>query len=288
MSSNSLINLGDLSKPATALIEKVSDAVGGICKPWQIVRVAKADAEAERIRAESRIQVSDIQQRALLRFLTEEGKKQGNIEEITAKALPLLKDEAEPREIDDDWITNFFDKSRIVSDSDMQQIWGAILASEANSPRSFSRKTVNLIADLEKPDAELFTALCGFVWTIGEAIPLVLRLPVQVYENYGIDFRALSHLETLGLIRFDHSVGFSRIGVSQRLRVAYFGTEVGLTLQNDRDNQFPCGTTLFTKAGTELSRVCAAKRIDEFFNYVLEEWTKKGFSPTLLSSPNAD
>jgi len=38
---NPLINLGELSKPATELIKRVSDAVGGIFKPYQIIRVAK-------------------------------------------------------------------------------------------------------------------------------------------------------------------------------------------------------------------------------------------------------
>ena len=31
---SSLINLGELSKPATVLIEKISDAVGGVFKPY--------------------------------------------------------------------------------------------------------------------------------------------------------------------------------------------------------------------------------------------------------------
>jgi hypothetical protein len=78
MSNNfesSLINLGELSKPATVLVEKISEAVGGIFKPYQIVRVAKAEAQADRVRAESHIEVSDIQRRAFHRFLEEEGKK---------------------------------------------------------------------------------------------------------------------------------------------------------------------------------------------------------------------
>jgi hypothetical protein len=48
---SSLINLGELSKPATALVEKISEAVGGIFKPYQLVRVAKAEAQADRVRA---------------------------------------------------------------------------------------------------------------------------------------------------------------------------------------------------------------------------------------------
>ena len=51
--SNSIINLGGLSKPATVLIEKISDAVGGVFKPYQIKRIAKA--EASLIEAETQI-----------------------------------------------------------------------------------------------------------------------------------------------------------------------------------------------------------------------------------------
>lgn len=85
-----LVNLGELSKPATVLIERISDAVGGIAKPWQVKRVAKAEAEADLIRAQAKIEISDMEQRALIRMVHEEGRKQENIESITAKAIPHL------------------------------------------------------------------------------------------------------------------------------------------------------------------------------------------------------
>src|SRR6266700_4954712 len=107
MTNSSLFNIGDLTKPATVLIEKISEAVGGIFRPYQLVRVAKAEAEAERIRAEGQIQITDLQRRAMHRFLQEEAKKQSNIEEITQRALPLLKDDASPGNVANDWITNF-------------------------------------------------------------------------------------------------------------------------------------------------------------------------------------
>ena len=139
-----MANIGDLTKPATVLIEKISDAVGGIFKPYQMVRVARAEAEAERIRAEAQIQITDLQRRAMYRFLQEEANKQAHIEEITRRALPLLEENATPENVANDWITNFFDKSRIVSDDQMQELWSRVLAGEANSPGAFSRRTVNL------------------------------------------------------------------------------------------------------------------------------------------------
>src|SRR5258706_4457083 len=104
---SSLINLGELSKPATVLVEKISDAVGGIFKPYQIVRVAKAEAQADRVRAEGQIEISDLQRRAFHRFLEEEAKKQKAIEEITQKALPLLKEDSRTDQIEEDWISPF-------------------------------------------------------------------------------------------------------------------------------------------------------------------------------------
>jgi len=72
---NPIAKLGDLTKPATVLIEKISEAVGGVFKPYQIVRVAKAEAEANRIQAESQIQVTDLHRRAMHRFLEARSEK---------------------------------------------------------------------------------------------------------------------------------------------------------------------------------------------------------------------
>jgi hypothetical protein len=147
-SDNPLINIGELSRPATVLIEKISEAVGGVFKPYQIVRVAKAEAEAERIYAESQIQISDLHRRAFHRFFEEEAKKQKNIEEIIRQALPQLDDNSKPEQVEDDWITNFFDKCRLISDTEMQSLWSRVLAGEANSPGSYSKRTVNFFVVL--------------------------------------------------------------------------------------------------------------------------------------------
>lgn len=58
------IDFGNLSKPATVLIEKISAAVGALFQPYQVVKLASAEAEAEQIRAESRIEVGDLERRA--------------------------------------------------------------------------------------------------------------------------------------------------------------------------------------------------------------------------------
>jgi hypothetical protein len=48
--------------------------------------------------------------------------------------LPELTEAATPEKLEDDWITNFFDKCRLISDEEMQTLWSKVLAGEANAP----------------------------------------------------------------------------------------------------------------------------------------------------------
>lgn len=279
MDNNPLIPLGELTKPATVLIEKISNAIGGIFRPYQIIRVAKAEAEADRIRAESQIEITDLCKRALRRFLEEEAKKQSNIESITEKAIPLLEEKSSPENMEDDWVANFFDKSRIVSDSDMQRLWSKVLAGEANAPGKFSRRTVNLLADLDKRDAELFARLCGFGWfVVDEIVPQVFDSQAAIYNKQMINFVALAHLETLGLIRFD-SGGFHRLHLPKTVTASYFGRQALLTFPKDADNSLSAGAVLLTRAGQELAPICESKPVEGFFEYVCEQWKRQSLIP---------
>lgn len=268
----SIVNLAGLEKPATALIEKISGAVGALFEPRQIKRIAKAEAEAALIRAESQVEITDLHRRAAIRFVNEEAKKQENIESITKKAIPHLDSNAQPEVMDDDWITNFFDKSRIVSDQDMQNLWARVLAGEANSPGSYTKRTVNFISSLDKKDAVLFAKFCSFVWNVGEQIPLIFDVDNRVYVDAGVGFAELTHLDSIGLIRFESVSGFIRRGLPRTLGVLYFGNLVGLSFPNDKDNTMELGKVLLSQVGKELSVIAGSQPNPIFLEYVLERW----------------
>ena len=149
------------------------------------------------------------------------------MEDITAKALPQLNDNAKPNSIEDDWIANFFDKSRIISGEEMQSLWARVLAGEANAPGAFSKRTVNSMADLDKQEAILFTQLCGFVWKLpGRVIPLMFGDSAKIYNRAGINFESLVHLESIGLIQHSDADSYRFIGPPKRCRMAYYGRSV--------------------------------------------------------------
>jgi len=287
-SGNSIINLGDLSKPATVLIQKISDAVGGLFRPYQMVRVARAEAEAERIRAESQIQISDLQRRAFFRWLNEEAKKQRNIEEVTRQALPQLNDKSQPENVEDDWIVNFFDKCRLISDAEMQQLWSRVLAGEANAPGSYSKRTVNLLSSLDETDARLFTQLLTFGWLIGDVIPLVYDVLDGIYVKRGVTFESLTHLDTIGLVKFEHVGGLKRVRLPKIVPTFYYGRPVELQFQSEADNQMSIGLVLLTKAGAELAPVCGSRPDPEFYQYILDKWKQLGYMKEKKSEPTAE
>ena len=269
---NSIVNFGDLTKPATVLIEKISDAVGGLFKPYQVKRIAKAEAEAQLIDAETQIQITDLHRRAMHRFVEEEAQKQSNIEDITKNSLPLLEDHSKPDELNDDWITNFFDKCRIISDKEMQQLWSSVLANEANQPGTYSKRTVNLLSDLDKSDAALFTKLCGFGWMIGNVCPLVYDSQNKIYNDLGINFNSLQHLDSLGLVNFNPISKFHRTGIPKNITIHYFGTPVILALPKDDENNFELGHVTLTNAGQQLAQICGATAVPGFHEFVVERW----------------
>ena len=288
ISSNSFINvnlnLGNLPKSANVLIEKVSNAVGRPFEPWQIKRIAKAKVVAEIIKAEaeakvamikkqSDIKITDLERRAMHRLIKEEAQRQKNMEEITIKSLPHLKESAKPESMEDDWITNFFNRSRMVSDSEMQDLWALVLAGEANTPETYTKRTVNCVSELDKTDAELFSNLRNFWWVIdANFMPLVFDVQAEIYNKYGINFTALSDLESIGLIRFDGFVGFKLTEIPKS--VSYFGEPLHLNMSRNFDNKLPVGVVLLTRIGRELAPICKRESVDGFYEYVKKwrEW----------------
>ena len=270
--SNSFINLGGLTKPADTLIKKISNAVGVLYEPRQIRRVAKAKADAALTEAKYKIEIADLHQRAVRRWVEEEAQYQKRMEDITAKALPQLNGNAKSDSIENDWLINFFNKCRIVSDNEMQELWSRVLAGEANAPGTYSKRTVNFLSDLSKDEAELFTKLCGFVWKIGEIVPLVFNTRAEIYDKYGINFNTLSHLDSIGLIQFDGVPGFVFQRLPKRLEVFYYDKKLTLEMPSDAGNTLKVGKVFLTKVGQELAPICGSKPVEGFWEYVKDQW----------------
>lgn len=265
---------------AIALINKVSDAIGWYTAPRQEIRMAKARAEADLVRAKSiaesgNLELENLVQRAEFREAVERILEQSNMENTIIKALPYLKEDASPQNMDNDWVKNLIEKCKHVSDDEMQEWWAKILAGEANAPGSYSKKTVNVLGDLEQTEVQLFSDLCNFVWAIGkEPIPLVYDLSHAIYTNAGINSRTCTYLKELGLVNYEAPIfHFGEVG--QGVTATYHFHEVKITSTTNTRGLIT-GDVALTFTGMQLSGLCDAEPVDGFFEYVMGEWQKQG------------
>ena len=162
----------------------------------------------------------------------------------------------------------------------MQNLWSRLLAFEANLPGTFSRKTVNLLADLDKRDAEQFIALCRFRCRLqGENlptvhVPIVLATAGSMYKDAGLIGSALVNLDELGLINLRQGANVPMGCLPKIIQLTYFDQVADLTLGKDSGNSLDLGRVTFTKAGSELAALCNSQQVDGFVDYLLEKLKK--------------
>ena len=290
------------SKTACTLIQKISDATGWIFAPYQIKRTALAKADAARILAEadrqikakdavSRVEteekINDIHYRASIRHAAEEVKKQANMESVLAQAIPQITDGARPEAVDDDWIVNFFDKCRIVSSAEMQALWAKVLAGEANSPGTYSKRTVNFLQTLEVPDAELFCTLCRFIRNVGgRTIPLIFdtKATDTIYTKHGINLERLAHLADIGLINLNSATGYSITTTDKFLNADYMGQKYQISQGMAATNEVSVGHAMLSQVGRQLASVVPVAAVEGFRDYVIGKW-EQGKVMTVSSIP---
>lgn len=271
-----LINFGDISKPATVLIEKISNAVGVLYEPRRIRKKAEAEAEADKIKALASIELNDIQQRAIDRLVQQEARKQENIEAITGQAAIALDNDARVEELEEDWIAHFFKQCDTVSDKEMQSLWSRLLSGEATNPGTFSKRTIDFVASMDKKDARLFTSFCQYCWFMGDIVPMIFEPKDEIFTKNGINFSSLKHLDAIGLISFESVSEYNKIGFGKLVQVFYFGTPVLIEFNNSKDNKIQVGKALLTQAGQELASICGAQKNNEFYEYVIAKWHAQG------------
>lgn len=272
--TNSLVSLGELSKPINTFIEKASEGVGGLFRPRQIKRIARAEAEAALLKAQTDLQISELEIQAAVRSSREQVVHHSNMASITQKAIPQIRDDVDSEDIDTDWYTHFYKNCRYVNDQQMQQLWANILAGQANDPGSFTKRTLDIVTSLEKREAEQFTKLCSFRWLLaGEPTCILYKKQELIHEAHGVFSSDLQDLEDCRLVEYD--------GLSNRYRsdikivpfeMEYFGRKLRVSqLPDDKyhDGRFAIGMCRLTKSGAELSKICNAKPSSEIYEKTL-------------------
>ena len=100
-----------------------------------------------------------------------------------------------------DWFLRFYDCASAISNEDMQNIWAGILAQEINKAGTFSYKTLDVLHNLQKKDAELFAKICKYC--LCSNVGWFLPENREYWEKCGIGYGEIMKLYEFGLIYKD-------------------------------------------------------------------------------------
>jgi len=294
-------DLAGLSQPLTKLVEVVSQGIGKLSRPYLIKK--EADAKAYEIQTianairnnllasgniayenqqviinsgEAEETQEHIEERVLSRLVYQEVKRQTNIEEITQCAAEQLKDEdaISSEKLDEDWISRFFGIAQDISSEEMQMLWGRVLAGEVKRPKSYSLRTLELLKNLTKEDAEIFTLVGQFAITTEDTSFIPNFDKKYLEEKLDVTFLDLLKLRELGLLA-PTDLQFSLTATDDDSNVSFTnGAQLILVHRTTGTPEQTIAVMMFTTIGSELLSLLVVESNIEYLEKFARHWLR--------------
>lgn len=106
--------------------------------------------------------------------------------------------------IDSDWIHRWREFAGGVSATELQTLWGRILAGELKSPGAFGLRTLDFVRSLSTDEALKIASLSRFVID-----SFVARSQASLLDSSGISYKDMLELQNLGLLSGVEALGLS-------------------------------------------------------------------------------
>ena len=197
-----------------------------------------------------------LEERTQNRIEFQEQKKQKNIESITQKAAQNLENESQVSDepVDEDWTTRFFSYAEDISNEEMQELWGRILAGEIKRPKSFSLRTLDVLRNLSKDEAQVFIKFASLhIKSSGGSFILNFKNEKLLEEKYGLNFNDRLLLEELGFITAnDLQFKVAKTDKQQRQVVFIVGNTIVIQEKEENKPEQQLQVLVFTKIGQQL------------------------------------
>lgn len=263
------------SRPISKIIETVRSFIG-------VNKSTKGSTDNSIILPESLSAHQEFENRAFKRWGDQELRRQKNIESITDKAINFLPSRVSSTPVEEDWIYDFYERSKDISNEQMQELWARILAGEVAKPGSFSKRTLETVKTLSANEAKLFMNCGRFVWnrptTKDEPILIIPDINrtahIHFYAYIGLDVAGFHILQSAGLIILGK---FAIASTSSECHIEYCNNRYKLTLLETMHGfKFSTGAASFTAAGEEILRILKTEPDHDYEQHVINFWQTRG------------
>ena len=175
---------------------------------------------------------------------------------------------------DFDWFFRFYEAASTVSDAAMQKLWAKILAGEVSEPSAFSFKTIDILKDISKKDAELFIKVCSCSFALGNT--MYLPREDEYHNANDVLYEDIMKLNELGLMFNDGTIR-TEFEVDTIPKCILINNELFMMISSKHEenikfsiNQYP-----FTEAGREIASLISQRPSDDTFIEYAELLSKK-------------
>lgn len=146
---------------------------------------AQTDAEVEILRLQGQEKVAQY-------VLARNIQKVNNVEDIISKAKKQFApdEQVSKQPVEKDWMTRFLNIAEEISDKDLQDIWGHILAGEIKKPKSYSLRTLEVLRNMSKEEASL----------VMKASTFQIALDLVSTEPFSLSLMEQISLEDIGVV----------------------------------------------------------------------------------------
>ncbi len=182
------------------------------------------------------------------------------------KSLKYLPENVSDQPVDGDWVSRFISLCQDTSDEALQELWAKLLAGEVAQPKSYSRRTLSILAEMNSDDASLFRRMCSLVWLVNGGGSILFSVH-RTYPLPGSDvtYDEFLHMDSLGLL---HTASDISLWVPNPTEFSYFGHRfMGSTTQYLGAPRVPIYP--LTRNGNELFRVVAPNANEEYFKWIV-------------------
>lgn len=202
------------------------------------------------------VEKQSIEETAIINLIETSMKQQINISEIVNEAYQMIEskigtnyDNISQKEVSEDWAIRFFDICKNIRDEELKHLWSALLADETINPGSYSLRTLELLKNMSKTEAELFRNFVNLSFQTHSLI--IIPDDTDSLKSIGISFIDIVMLEELNLVKRNLTYNIP----SGDNDIFMFGNEKCLIIENNTDKKLAFGMLKLTAVGSELYKL---------------------------------
>ena len=238
-------------------------------------KMANAEAYAAIKQAETEVKVELLKlkgQEEIANYISaRESRKMNNVKSVVEKATShfIEGEKVSDEPVNIDWTNRFFSIVEDISDETLQDIWGRILAGEVKQPNSFSLRTLDLLRNITKEEAELFVKASRFY----------IEKNFIYTEEFALSLHEALLLGEAGLINSEELVKEWNVEPNSKLEILIDRNTL-IILHNDTDKKILCQPFIkkLSKAGIEILSLVEKTDRNKFYETLTRFFKSKGVS----------